>query len=416
MSSLRLQKITNVSPRYLARFYAERPGLDAQPFSDQHAALMADSFGWAEFWSVALAKLGYEANEVVANVLPMQKRWALDNGVAFDENSWALEVAAAQVSAFRPDVLFVADHHNFPAAYVRQLKSDCPSIRLTIGWCGAPYSDPSIFNECDFVLSCIPELVEHFRRQGHRSYHLNHAFEPRILDRIRTTEAPTVDFAFIGSIVKKDKFHTRREELLLDLVKRTGLELWTETYRPSLQQTGSAFLRRSAYDAVQTAQGISILRPLIRAAPLLSKVERWEERPSLPQGTDELILRRAHPPLFGLPMFQQLHDSRVALNTHIDISPESASNMRLFEATGVGTALLTDWKANLPDLFESDLEMVSYRSSEECIEKVRYLLDHEDERQRIARAGQRRTLRDHTFAQRARQLDALIHDAILSKA
>ena len=107
-------------------------------------------------------------------------------------------------------------------------------------------------------------------------------------------------------------------------------------------------------------------------------------------------------------MFQRLHDSRVALNTHIDISPDSASNMRLFEATGVGTCLLTDWKANLHELFEPDTEVVAYRNAAECIAQVKYLLENEAERRRIADAGQRRTLRDHNFDARAAQIDAII--------
>jgi len=111
-------------------------------------------------------------------------------------------------------------------------------------------------------------------------------------------------------------------------------------------------------------------------------------------------------------MFQQLHDSRVALNTHIDISPVNASNMRLFEATGVGACLLTDWKANLSELFQPDAEVVAYRDAGECVEKVKYLLAHEAERRRIAVAGQRRTLRDHTFESRAAQIDGIIHEAL----
>jgi spore maturation protein CgeB len=82
--------------------------------------------------------------------------------------------------------------------------------------------------------------------------------------------------------------------------------------------------------------------------------------------------------------------------------------MRLFEATGVGTCLLTDWKDNLPKLFEPEKEVVTYKSVEECIEKVKWLLDHPQEREAIAKAGQARTLKDHTFAQRAIQLDEII--------
>jgi spore maturation protein CgeB len=89
--------------------------------------------------------------------------------------------------------------------------------------------------------------------------------------------------------------------------------------------------------------------------------------------------------------------------------------MRLFEATGMGACLLTDWKTDLQDIFEPDKEVVAYRSAEECVEKVNYLLHHEKERQAIAAAGQRRTLRDHTFAQRALQLDELITDLLAGR-
>jgi len=127
---------------------------------------------------------------------------------------------------------------------------------------------------------------------------------------------------------------------------------------------------------------------------------------------DHDVRLRSNPPLFGLNMFQQLHDSRVALNTHIDISTFNASNMRLFEATGVGTCLLTDWKSNLSGLFELDSEVVAYRDEDECVEKVEYLLGHDSERRSIAAAGQRRTLRDHSFAHRAAQLDGVILEAL----
>jgi len=111
-------------------------------------------------------------------------------------------------------------------------------------------------------------------------------------------------------------------------------------------------------------------------------------------------------------MFRQLRAGRVALNTHIDISTHSASNMRLFEATGVGTCLLTDSKENLRELFEPDAEVVAYRDADECVEKVKHLLGHDSARRSIAAAGQRRTLREHTFASRAALIDAIIREEL----
>jgi len=85
--------------------------------------------------------------------------------------------------------------------------------------------------------------------------------------------------------------------------------------------------------------------------------------------------------------------------------------MRLYEATGAGSCLLTDAKLNLSELFEPDVEVVTYDSADDCAVKVKYLLDHEDERRAIAEAGQRRTLRDHTFDNRAVRLDEIIKRA-----
>ena len=79
----------------------------------------------------------------------------------------------------------------------------------------------------------------------------------------------------------------------------------------------------------------------------------------------------------------------------------------------MGACLITDWKINLPEMFEPDAEIVAYRTPEECAEKVRYLLDHESERQAIAAAGQRRTLQDHTYEKRSEQLDSIVKRLLL---
>ncbi len=409
---MRLLRLNIYYPSYLRQFYGARPELAERSYEEQRAALLDDCYLWSDFWSVALGKLGYEAEEIIANVEPLQKRWAAENDVAYNESGWLFEVVAAQVKAFKPDVLFVTDYAVFTAEFVRQLKAECPSIKLTLGWCGAPYKDGSIFHEYNTVLSCIPELVEHFREEGHTCYHVNHAFEPRVLEKIDTEASPSLDFAFIGSIVKRTQFHEMREKLLVKLVAATDLKLATDVPFHSFSRRLRTMASARAYDVVRAVERIGVPRKVLGAVPVAGKVARWRERPSLPKNVNPKLAARARPPLYGLAMFQQLHDTRVALNTHIDISPVSASNLRLFEATGVGTCLLTDWKENIGQLFEPDTEVVTYRDAAECIEKVRYLLAHDSERRAIAAAGQRRTLRDHTFKQRAAQLDEIVKAAL----
>jgi spore maturation protein CgeB len=111
-------------------------------------------------------------------------------------------------------------------------------------------------------------------------------------------------------------------------------------------------------------------------------------------------------------MYETVRDAKVTLNIHADSSDRYASNMRLFEVTGVGGCLLTDWKPNLGELFALDREVVAYRSPAECIEKARWLLEHPDARAAIAKAGQARTLRSHTFAHRAGRFAEIVKAAL----
>lgn len=382
---MRLLKIGVYYKTYLEQFYARRPGLAADTYAAQHAALIDDCFGSSDFWTRELSGLGYETRDLVINAAPLQRAWAAEHGLAFDEDGWLFSITEAQVKEFRPDVLIVADYSTVTAAFLRHLREVCPSIKLVLGWCGAPYGDASVFGEWDVVLSCVPELVAHFREAGHRSRHVNHAFEPRVLEKLGATEdAPSADFVFMGSLVKSEQFHLGREKLLSRLVAETGLQLWSEVGPPPPSRVRLA------------------ARRLLRGGAAVSQQSSVDAR----------VARRARPPLFGLDMFRQLRAGRVALNTHIDISTHSASNMRLFEATGVGTCLLTDSKENLRELFDTDAEVVAYRDAGECVERVKYLLKHESLRRDIAAAGQRRTLREHTFASRAALIDAVIREEL----
>ena len=111
--------------------------------------------------------------------------------------------------------------------------------------------------------------------------------------------------------------------------------------------------------------------------------------------------------MIALDYFQLLAKSKINLNNHIDCAEGYAGNIRLFEATGMGACLMTDWMINLPEMFEDGVEIVAYRNAGECVEKVNYLLEHPQELAAIAAAGQRRTLRDHTYVNRAQQLDEI---------
>ncbi len=78
---------------------------------------------------------------------------------------------------------------------------------------------------------------------------------------------------------------------------------------------------------------------------------------------------------------------------------------RNFEVPACGGFLLTgDSDENLEEYYEDGKEIVIFRSKEDLLEKCRYYLGHEEERAAIAQAGLERTLRDHTYEIRFREI------------
>jgi len=86
--------------------------------------------------------------------------------------------------------------------------------------------------------------------------------------------------------------------------------------------------------------------------------------------------------------------------------------MRIFEGTACGALVLTDAIANgLDELFEIGREIVVYQDDVDLLEKIAYYLAHEEEREAIARAGQKRTLKEHTYAHRAAKMVEIVNSS-----
>ena len=116
-----------------------------------------------------------------------------------------------------------------------------------------------------------------------------------------------------------------------------------------------------------------------------------------------------HGEAWGIEMYNILYNSKITLNRHISTAENHANNMRLYEATGAGAMLITDYKSDLDKLFILGKEVETYKSSEELTEKVKYYLNHDKEREAIAKAGQKRTLKDHTYKKRMEELIQILN-------
>lgn len=73
---------------------------------------------------------------------------------------------------------------------------------------------------------------------------------------------------------------------------------------------------------------------------------------------------------------------------------------RNFEVPGCGGFLLTERVPHLERYFELDQEVAVFDGPDDLPDKVRYWLEHDEERQRVAEAGYRRVISEHTYDHR----------------
>jgi ADP-heptose:LPS heptosyltransferase/glycosyltransferase involved in cell wall biosynthesis/tRNA G46 methylase TrmB len=82
----------------------------------------------------------------------------------------------------------------------------------------------------------------------------------------------------------------------------------------------------------------------------------------------------------------------------VNVSLKNDINFRVFETLACGAMLITDkiYNNGFEELFEDGKHLVTFETEEELIDKIHYYLKHEDQRERIARAGQQRVLQQFT--------------------
>lgn len=97
--------------------------------------------------------------------------------------------------------------------------------------------------------------------------------------------------------------------------------------------------------------------------------------------------------------------TKIAINLHAWFGYyECGLNPRTFETPACGAFQICDWKEDLLRHFAEEREIVAYRTGAELEWKILDLLKNDAVRQRIAEAGFKRAVSDHSYRQRMKQL------------
>lgn len=353
-------------PDFLDDLYAGDAALGTLGFEQQRDRIFATGFSIGDAYSHYLRELGCEATEVIANADVMQRRWALEHDLVLSGNihDQRRRIVAAQISHYRPDVVYVFEWCPLGDRFLAEIRQ---GVRLLVGQVASSLPADRTFAAYDLMISSWPSIVDHFRDEGRSAGYVRLGFDQRVLEQLGEP-SEDVDVSFVGGFAPA---HEDRIEWLEHIL--------------------------TEFDVVVYGYGME----------------------SIPE---ESPIRRVHRgPVWGLDMYRALRRSKVTLNLHarIDVrgkvATTHANNMRLFEATGVGTCLLTEEKANLHEMFEPGRELLTFTSNQDCVEQLGNILGDDMRRRALAEEGQQRTLRDHTYAERmAEVLDVIGRQAGLT--
>lgn len=398
---MRFLKLNTGYPAAERQFIADNPDLNSLSYEDRLARFRTGQYQVAHAFVPHLRSLAHDAHDTYVDVEALQTAWAHEHGIQYETETWARDILLAQVRWHEPDVVFLEDLLGFDRSLLGLIREASEGARL-IGWLGVATDDPSILGGVDLVLSSAPNLVEDFRRKGASAEVFRNAFEESVLaghDAIRERD---VSFAFVGNVFNFPGLHAQRHDHIRRLLQETPLEVWGSVSdappAEGIQQLGTML----AFTCSKGLRNLGMPAETVAKIPFVRRAAYSTHLPGQP--LVERFRNRMHPAVFGRSYFDLLSRTRVVFNSHVDAAADFAGNLRLFEATGMGACLLSDWKRNLSEFFEVGTEMIAYRTIDEAIQKGRFLLENPDEAARIGAAGQRRTLRDHTYRKRTQEL------------
>lgn len=365
-------------PAFLSSFYRATSSKKLS-YNSQLNALINECFGTSDFYSFHLNALGWQSYDLIVNCIDLQAQWAREHSFNFSNIVSKIspkayrvpllgsllsglpglaEVAVQQIKLIKPDVLYCQDLSFFREERLNELR---PYVKLFVGQIACPLPADNFIRGYDLILTSFPHFVEKFCAMGINCEYFKIGFDDRILKLLCNTDKD-IDFSFVGGISKN---HTDGNLLLEFLAERSDISFF--------------------------GYGSNTLR------------------------LDSPILRKHYGEVWGLKMYNTLARSQITLNRHINVAENHANNMRLFEATGVGSMLLTDAKRNLHELFDIGEEVISYSCKEEALELYTYFHENPDKALQIALAGQKRTLLEHTYAKRMEELTSILKRHLSSK-
>lgn len=97
-------------------------------------------------------------------------------------------------------------------------------------------------------------------------------------------------------------------------------------------------------------------------------------------------------------MYKIINQSKIILNYHLN--SEDGFNMRLFETTGLGSCILTDYRPQLELYFKLNKEILVYQNIDDAISIIDHLKKNQRKIFSVSKLGKKKIFSKHLFKNR----------------
>ena len=368
---MRIAFLSSIYPAHAEKIYRENPSLKDKSSDEQMEFIRWHALSSYVRWSKLLEEKGFQICGFNYNLPDVSLAWARENKFEPKSCDSIFEIGLEKIKRFQPDVIFCRSPHSYlKKNFLDELVSSLYKKPKLIAWYGAASGDESIFRFFDLTLSNSKHLVSSLKEKGIKADFLQHAFDPIILEKIKIPKNRLNRVAFFGHLDVSTIDFRERTKLLEEVLEKTNLlDVYGVHKMPSFKET-------SKHSLLITRQKMS--HTLNKFVPN-QKFNYWSKKQNMPPSPWELsknFCKKVKSPLFGQEMLQKLSSYQIAINSHNKHTGDFVCNMRLFEATGLGCALITDHKSDLHEYFDLEREVLTYKTPEELCSKIKFLINN----------------------------------------
>ena len=350
--------------------------------------------------------------EVIIECETIQRQWANEhNYQVLNPENWMLEILSAQILWYKPDVVYASTLGTFPLSLLKELKQKLGKSTKWICYYGTKSENINVdFGEYDVVLTGFKPNLTDLNQAGIKSVFFPHYFDYDFSQEALKISDEDIDFSFVGNVSMGGTEFNERRDYILALIKKVNLRIWSKLNDDNCNRKEfyRILLHEKMYDLYHNINR-TLPCKVTKSLPVIGKYAKINKRPDSSVFIHPKIKTVCSDAVFGAEMYKILRRSKLTFNSYIKMDslggkvPYPSGNIRTFEATSVGSCLLTKYCKDLHHFFEPDVEVAVYRNIGEAIDKSQFLLKNAGERNKIAMAGFNRAHKDHSSKVRAKQ-------------